>query len=130
MKKVKERIVIPVEEKGGLEAETSEHFGRAPYFLLVELGEKGELLGVRSIPNESKHFGGNRNPVEMLLSLKPTSVIVRGIGTRALNILRSRGITVLRTSGGNAGESIREYIEGKLENMEEGCPGESAISDR
>ena len=34
------RIVIPVEDKSGLEAHVAQHFGRAPYFAVVDLDEK------------------------------------------------------------------------------------------
>ena len=33
-------IVIPVEDKSGLEAHVAQHFGRAPYFAVVTLDEK------------------------------------------------------------------------------------------
>ena len=37
------RIVIPVEDKLGLEAHVAQHFGRAPYFAVVDLDEKGQV---------------------------------------------------------------------------------------
>ncbi|MDQ1281302.1 MAG: Dinitrogenase iron-molybdenum cofactor biosynthesis protein, partial [Thermoproteota archaeon] len=33
------RIVIPTIDENGLDAQLSEHFGRAPYFTIVDLGE-------------------------------------------------------------------------------------------
>ena len=33
------RIVVPVVDEGGLDARLSEHFGRAPYFAVIELDE-------------------------------------------------------------------------------------------
>ena len=33
--KLKEKIVIPAEDGNGLNARLSEHFGRAPYFIIV-----------------------------------------------------------------------------------------------
>ena len=33
------RIMMPVEDNTGLEAKIAHHFGRAPYFALVELDE-------------------------------------------------------------------------------------------
>ena len=33
------RIVIPTEDKSGLEAHLAEHFGRAPYYTIVDLDE-------------------------------------------------------------------------------------------
>ena len=40
---MKTRIAIPVENQDGLEAPIAEHFGRAPFFAIVDLDEKGKL---------------------------------------------------------------------------------------
>lgn len=52
------RIVIPVEEDRGLDSRVSEHFGRAPLFLMLELDEDGRVLKQEALRNEGEHFGG------------------------------------------------------------------------
>jgi predicted Fe-Mo cluster-binding NifX family protein len=43
-----ERIVIPVEDETGLEAKIAQHFGRAPYFAVVELDENKQVVNVKN----------------------------------------------------------------------------------
>jgi predicted Fe-Mo cluster-binding NifX family protein len=42
------RIVIPVEDERGLEARVAEHFGRAPFFAVVDLDENGKILSTKT----------------------------------------------------------------------------------
>jgi predicted Fe-Mo cluster-binding NifX family protein len=51
------RLFIPTEEGNGLDARLSQHFGRAPYFVVVEIqGDK--VASVQAVPYQSEHFGG------------------------------------------------------------------------
>ncbi len=52
------RIMMPVEDEYGLEAKVAQHFGRAPYFALVEFDENQKTLKVKIEPNKSEHMGG------------------------------------------------------------------------
>ena len=46
---MKARIVIPVAGENGLDSRLAEHFGRAPYFAVVDLDEKGEVSKVEIV---------------------------------------------------------------------------------
>jgi len=48
---MKTRIAIPVENQDGLEAPIAEHFGRAPFFAIVDLDEKGKVASVKTEAN-------------------------------------------------------------------------------
>ena len=50
------RIIIPVEDESGLEAHLAEHFGRAPYFALVDF-ENGKVTAVKTEANTSEALG-------------------------------------------------------------------------
>ncbi|MGQ9723707.1 MAG: NifB/NifX family molybdenum-iron cluster-binding protein, partial [Candidatus Jordarchaeum sp.] len=96
--RLKERIVIPAEDGNGLDARLSGHFGRAPYFIVVELGEDGNILNVQAVSNESEHFGGTGRPPDRILQFKPHAVITYGMGPRALSIFQSANVAVLRAN--------------------------------
>ena len=49
--------MMPVEDATGLEAKVAHHFGRAPYFALVEFDENNKTLKVNIEPNRSEHMG-------------------------------------------------------------------------
>jgi len=115
------RIVIPVADNSGLNSRLSEHFGRAPYFMVIEINSKGEILSVEAIPNTSEHFGGFGKPPDRILQLKPTAVVTYGMGPRALNIFQQARVAVLRTNAATVREVIEAYKRNELEELTEGC---------
>ena len=115
------RIVIPVADNSGLNSRLSEHFGRAPYFMVIEINSKGEILSVEAIPNTSEHFGGFGRPPDRILQLKPTAVVTYGMGPRALNIFQQARVAVLRASAATVREVIEAYKRNELEELTEGC---------
>lgn len=117
---MKERVVIPTEDGNGLNARLSEHFGRAPYFIIVEL-EEGNVSNVQVVPNEGEHFGGFGRPADRILQLRPNAVITYGMGPRALNIFQEAGIAVLRANADTVKDVVEAYRQDKLEELTEGC---------
>jgi len=83
------KIVIPVEDVNGLNSRLSQHFGRAPYFTVVELDENGKVLNLQIAPNKSEHFGGVGKPPEIILNLRPNAVATCGMGPRALGTFQN-----------------------------------------
>jgi predicted Fe-Mo cluster-binding NifX family protein len=116
----KERIVVPTDDEKRLNARLSEHFGRAPYFVVVEL-EDGNVSSVQVIPNESKHFGGFGRAAEAILRLRPSAVITYGMGPRALSAFQEAGVAVLRANADTVKDVIEAYKQGTLEELTEGC---------
>lgn len=115
------KIVIPVEDESGLEARLSDHFGRAPYFVVAQLEESGEISSLKTISNYDEHFGGRGHAHDNILTEKPDVLIVRGMGPRGLESMAEAGVTVLRAEGNIVKEVISAYQENKLENLTEGC---------
>jgi predicted Fe-Mo cluster-binding NifX family protein len=118
--KLKERIVIPAEDGDGLNARLSEHFGRAPYFIIVEL-EDGNISNVQVALNESEHFGGFGRPPDCILQFRPNAVITYGMGPRALSIFQEARIAVLKANADTVKDVVEAYRQGKLEELTEGC---------
>jgi len=116
-----ERIVIPVIEDSGLESRLSEHFGRAPYFMVVEIDSKGEIVNIEAIPNTSEHFGGFGRPPDKILQLRPTALITYGMGPRALSIFQQARVAVLRANASTVREVIEAFKRNELEELTEGC---------
>ncbi|MEM3677447.1 MAG: NifB/NifX family molybdenum-iron cluster-binding protein, partial [Candidatus Bathyarchaeia archaeon] len=91
------RVVIPTEDRGTLDGRLSGHFGRSPYFTIVDIDENGVISDIQAVPNLSEHFGGPGRPSDEILRLQPKAVIVHGMGPRALSILQQAGVAVLKT---------------------------------
>lgn len=114
------RIVIPTLENG-FDAQLSEHFGRAPYFTVVDLDEDGHVTDQKTITNESEHFGGTGHPPDRILQLKPDALITYGMGPRALDIFQNAKVAVLRTNANTVREVVTAYNKNELEELTEGC---------
>jgi len=115
------RIVVPILDERGLNAQLSEHFGRAPYFAVVDLADDGRVLAQESIANVSEHFGGVGRPPDRILQLRPTALITYGMGPRALNIFQSARVAVLRANSNTVRNVITAYADDQLEELTEGC---------
>jgi predicted Fe-Mo cluster-binding NifX family protein len=114
------RIVIPVVDETGLDARLSEHFGRTPYFAVVELDENGQVANQRTVPNVG-HFGGSGQRADNILQLKPNAIITYGMGPRGLSIYQSVRVAVLRANANTVREVIAAYNRDELEELTEGC---------
>ena len=114
-------IVIPVEDANGLNAKLSGHFGRAPYFVVVELDENGKILGLQTVTNKSEHFGGTGLPSETILRLRPNAVITYGMGPRALSMFQNSNVAVLQANLNIVKGVIEAYADDRLIELTEGC---------
>ena len=118
---MKVKIVVPTADQSSLDASLAEHFGRAPYFAVVDLDENGEVSSVRTVPNVGEHFGGGGQTHDRILELQPNAVIVYGMGPRGLNGFQSVGVAVLRANANTVREVVAAYKDDRLQELTEGC---------
>ena len=116
-----ERIVIPISEDNGIESRLSQHFGRAPFYAIVDLDERKHVIDQATIANTSEHFGGVGHPPDRILQLKPMALITYGLGPRALRIFQNAGVAVLRTEANNVREVVQAYASNELQELTQGC---------
>ncbi len=108
-------IAIPTEDGRGLDSQVAQHFGRAPYFTLIEV-EDGEIKDVRVLEAPMTHEPGE---LPTLLRRENVEVILAyGIGGRAAAFFESYGIKVLTGVEGRVREVIKAFIEGRLKTDE------------
>ncbi len=124
------RIVLPVVEDKGLVSRLADHFGHAPYFLIVEVDEEVKIISERIICNSGEHFGGRGHAHDSILEFKPDYLIVLGMGPRGLNAMKSAGVEVLRTDTDLAAEALNAFKEGKLEVLNESCAHSERCKDK
>jgi predicted Fe-Mo cluster-binding NifX family protein len=115
------RIVIPTETNAGLTAHLAQHFGRAPYYTIVDLDENNQIVTVRTEVDKGEHVGGSGHPHEHLLSLEPNIFVVHGMGPGCLSSLQDAGITVLEATGTTVKEITEKFKEGKLNALAGAC---------
>jgi predicted Fe-Mo cluster-binding NifX family protein len=119
---MKKRIMMPVEEVAGLKSKLAHHFGRAPYFALVEFDEDQKIPEVKFELNRSEHMGGTPgHSHESFLALKPEVVVAYSMGPGALNTFLDANIPVLEATSDNVKGNIESFKEGKLKELVRGC---------
>jgi predicted Fe-Mo cluster-binding NifX family protein len=115
------RIVIPTEDKSGLDGHLAQHFGRAPYYTIVDLDDNNRNIGIKTEVNKGEHVGGTGHPHEHLLGLKPNIFVVHGMGPGCLSSLQEAGINVLQATGTTVKEIVENFKEGKLNTLAGAC---------
>jgi predicted Fe-Mo cluster-binding NifX family protein len=115
------RIVVPAADESGLNAQLAEHFGRTPYFAVVDLDENGLVSNVKTVPNEGEHCGGQGQAHDNILRLKPNAIVVYGMGPRGLVTFQEAGVAVLRANANTVKEVVAAYKKNGLQELTEGC---------
>ncbi|MEI6092653.1 MAG: NifB/NifX family molybdenum-iron cluster-binding protein [bacterium] len=108
------KLCLPVKEDKGINSQVSEHFGSAPYFMIIDT----ETLEHQTVTNtNSEHSHGMCQPLAVLSAYKFDGIVVGGIGAGALNKLTASNIKVFKTGFSNITETVKAYKENKLEQM-------------
>ena len=115
------RIIVPAASQDGLNAYLAEHFGRAPYFAVVDLNDKGEVANVKTVANVPHSTGRMGQPHDVVLDLQPNAIIAYGMGRRGILSFQNAGIAVLRANANTVKEVIDAYKENRLQELTEGC---------
>jgi predicted Fe-Mo cluster-binding NifX family protein len=116
-----DRVIVPVEDQKGLNARLAEHFGRAPYYAVVDLDENGKVANVKTVPNVGEHAGGMGYSHDTILEYQPKAIVVYGMGPRGLMSFQNAGVAVLKANANTVGEVVAAYREDKLQELTEGC---------
>jgi predicted Fe-Mo cluster-binding NifX family protein len=115
------RVIVPAASQDGLNAYLAEHFGRAPYFAVVDLNENGDIVNVKAVPNVGHYTGRMGQPHDVVLDLQPNAIITYGMGRRGIISFQTAGVAVLRANAHMVREVIAAYKENKLQELTEGC---------
>ena len=113
------RIAVACDDNQGLDGQISQHFGRCPYYLIVDV-EGDEIVKTDTIANPyyNQHTPG---VVPEFISEQGANVLIAGgIGPRAIDMFASLGIEVVSGIAGNAGDIVEAYLKGEVSGAE-GC---------
>jgi len=84
------KLVIPTNNKKGLDDKVAQHFGRCLTYTF--LNEKGDVIEI--IDNTSEHMGGVGLPPELMKKHGADILLCSGLGQRAVNLCKELGIDV------------------------------------
>ena len=113
------RVLIPTDDQDGMII--AEHFGRAPYFAVLDVDDSGEIQTKDVHPNSGAHLGGRGHAHNNVLSFSPHVVIVSGMGPRGIQSFQDAMVAVLRADSSSVENVIMSYNKGTLSELTEGC---------
>ncbi len=107
------KIAFACEENKGLESEMSGHFGRCPYFMMVDV-EGTEVKKVDPVANP--FFNGHvPGAVPEFINKQNVNVMIAGgMGPKAVDMFNGFGIEVATGVGGKVANVLKAYLEGKV----------------
>ncbi len=107
------RIAISADSDRGLESVVSPHFGRCPYFVLVDL----EGREVKEVQNIANPFYGNHRPGQVpgFIHQQGANVMLTGgMGSRAIAFFQQYGIEAITGAYGTIRTALEQYLSGEL----------------
>jgi predicted Fe-Mo cluster-binding NifX family protein len=108
------RIAISADDNRGLASVVSPHFGRCPYFILVDV-EGNQIKQAQAINNP---FYGNHQPgqVPAFISQQGADVMLTGgMGHRAIGFFEQYNIQAVTGAYGTVQHALEQYLSGQLQ---------------
>ncbi len=111
------RIAVSTDNKNGLDSVISPHFGRCPYFVLVDL-EGREVKEVREVDNPYYAAHQPGQVPAFIHSLGADVMLTGGMGGRAIMFFQQFGIEGVTGAYGTVRQSVERYLGGELKGAE------------
>ena len=105
-----------------LESEVDARFGRCPYFLIAEIGDKETFVfdekKVKAIKNTAagQMGGAGITAAEIVANEKVEAVITANLGPRAFSVFEQFGIKIYQGQG-DIKDVIQKFVKGQLAKM-------------
>jgi len=108
------RIAFSCEGNQGLQAEMSMHFGRCPFYTIVDVDDN-EVKEVQVI--ENPYFQNHvPNVVPGFINEQNANVMIAGgMGPRAIQMFEGYGIEVATGLGGIVENVLKAYLDGRVQ---------------
>jgi predicted Fe-Mo cluster-binding NifX family protein len=108
------KIVITAESNNGLESMVAQHFGHAPFFILVDIKDHtAETVQAVANPFNQGHAPGQ--VPEFIKSYGVNVMLSGGMGGRAIQFFNQVGIEVATGAQGTVQQALENYLGGSLQ---------------
>lgn len=117
------KIVVPVENRKGLESRVCEHFGSTPFYAICDT-DSGSVSIVENFNRNHEH--GQCTPTDMFSGNGVAAALCNGIGGRAQQKLQLQGIEVFMAGlAPTLGEALERHAKGMTRKVDPagGCAG-------
>jgi predicted Fe-Mo cluster-binding NifX family protein len=108
------RVVVSADDGSGLDSVVSPHFGRCPYFIVVDL-EGCEVQQVAAVENPYyRHHQPGQVP-RFIRERDADVMLTGGMGRRAIGMFEQYGIQAVTGASGTVRRSLEQYLGGVLQ---------------
>jgi predicted Fe-Mo cluster-binding NifX family protein len=107
------KIVVTAETNNGLDSMVAQHFGHAPFFIMVDV-EDGEVSVTECVANP---FAQGHQPGQIPGFIKEQNagvILSGGMGGRAIQFFEQYGIQAATGASGTVRQSLENFFGGKL----------------
>ncbi len=111
------RVAISADDGHGLDSVVSPHFGRCPYYVLVDLDGR-EVSRVSAVENP---YYGHHQPGQVpgfIQSQGGDVMLAGGMGRRAIGFFQQYGIQAVTGASGTVRHALEQYLGGVLQGAE------------
>jgi len=111
------RVAISADDSNGLDSVVSPHFGRCPYYVLVDLDGR-EVSRVSAVENP---YYGRHQPGQVpgfIQSQGGDVMLAGGMGQRAIGFFQQYGIQAVTGASGTVRHALEQYLGGVLQGAE------------
>jgi len=108
------RIAFSSNGNNGLDSEISQHFGRCPYFIFINIENK-EVIEVEAVKNPYEQSHGIGLVPEFISKNKADFIVSGGMGPRAVGFFESLDIKPVVGISGLIKDTVNDIIKGKYE---------------
>ena len=111
------KLALACEDNQGLDGQISQHFGRCPNYLIVDVeGNEVKKSEVVANPYFTNHIPGK---VPQFIKEQGAQVMIAGgMGPKAIDMFTTFGIEVVTGAVGNAGNVLQAYLGGEISGVE------------
>jgi predicted Fe-Mo cluster-binding NifX family protein len=111
------RVAVSADDSNGLDSVVSPHFGRCPYYVLVDL-EGQQVTQVSTVANPY-HDHHQRGQVPGFVRSHGADVMLTGgMGRRALGLFEQYGVEAVTGACGTVRRALESYLGGQLSGAE------------
>jgi cation diffusion facilitator family transporter len=119
-KSKKQKIIIPIKKRQGLNSEIIDHFGRAENLMFIELnGKKLENFYYKKNPHLLREVRAGLNLIKDILKENPDILITKQVGRISFHSLRDNLVELYHTEDSIVKDALNNYLKDNLKPLEE-----------
>lgn len=118
------KIAVTAENNNGLDSMVAQHFGHAPFFIMVAV-ENGEVTATQGVANPFAEVHQPGQIPGFIHEQKANVILSGGMGGRAIEFFDQAGIKAATGASGTVRQALENYLGGKLK---EAAPCDESVA--